>query len=233
MQLCECAGCFLQHRKETDMPDKPVVNDQIKLVRVRLSFPDLFTPKKVERKGNEKEQEPKYGAVFLLDKSDDEQQIKQIRGKIWELAKAQWGDKAAALIKKGTVRVCLHEGAEKEYDGYGENVMYVSTSTKRRPAVVDRDRSPLTDDDNKIYAGCYVNAVIRFWVQDNQYGKRVNAQLQGVQFVADGEAFGAAPFNPEEHFEELEPKREAGEGGGEGGGGEGGPGPDDDDEIPF
>ena len=28
------------------------------------------------------------------------------------------------------------------------------------------------------------------WAQNNGYGKRINAQLDGVQFVRDGEAFG-------------------------------------------
>jgi hypothetical protein len=54
---------------------------------------------------------------------------------------------------------------------------------------VDRDRSLITEDDNKLYAGCYVNAIIELWVQDNSYGKRVNANLLGVQFFKDGEPF--------------------------------------------
>jgi len=28
------------------------------------------------------------------------------------------------------------------------------------------------------------------WAQNNQYGKRINAQLDGVQFVRDGDPFG-------------------------------------------
>ena len=32
--------------------------------------------------------------------------------------------------------------------------------------------------------------VIDVWAQNNQYGKRINAQLDGVQFVRDGEPFG-------------------------------------------
>lgn len=42
--------------------------------------------------------------------------------------------------------------------------------------------------------------MVEFWAQDNNYGKRVNATLLGVQFVRDGAAFaggttGAAPTN--------------------------------------
>jgi len=41
------------------------------------------------------------------------------------------------------------------------------------------------------------------WAQDNQFGKRVNAELLGVQFVRDGEPFGGGkPATPED-FEDL------------------------------
>ena len=63
-------------------------------------------------------------------------------------------------------------------------------TNNKRPMVIDRDKSPLTEDDNKIYAGCYVNAVIELWFQNNGFGKRVNANLLGVQFLKDGEPFG-------------------------------------------
>jgi hypothetical protein len=56
----------------------------------------------------------------------------------------------------------------------------------------------LTEDDNVVYAGCYVNAIITLWVQNNSYGKRVNAQLDGVQFAKDGEPFGAGGIDADE-----------------------------------
>ena len=54
----------------------------------------------------------------------------------------------------------------------------------------NKDKTPLTEDDNVIYGGCYVNAIIELWAQDNNYGKRINANLLGVQFHKDGEPFG-------------------------------------------
>ncbi len=162
----------------------------IKLSNVRLSFPQLFVPKSVQEGG-----EAKYSASFLLDKKNDAAQIDTVRKAIASVATEKWGAKVPASLKK-----CLHEGTEKSYDGYGEENMFLSTSATIRPTVVDRNRAPLTADDGRPYAGCMVNVVVRMWAQDNQFGKRINAQLQGVQFAADGEAFGAAPFNAEEHF---------------------------------
>jgi hypothetical protein len=103
---------------------------------------------------------------------------------------------------KGT---CLHDGSEKpDTDGYGPGVMYVSASERKRFPIVDKDLTPLAEEDGKPYAGCYVNASIRLWVQDNQYGKRINAAIVAVQFAKDGDSFGAAPVNVEDEFAALE-----------------------------
>ena len=82
--------------------------------------------------------------------------------------------------------------------------MYVSARSVKRPGVVDRDLSPLTAEDGKPYAGCYVFATIRLWAQDNQWGKRINASLRNVQFIKDGEAFGEKPVAPDEDFTPVE-----------------------------
>ncbi len=68
--------------------------------------------------------------------------------------------------------------------------MFVSCANSARPVVCNRDRSPLTKADGKPYGGAYVNLKVDVWAQDNNYGKRINAKLLVVQFVADGEAFG-------------------------------------------
>lgn len=163
---------------------------QIKLTNVRLSFPDLFVPKAVQPGA-----EPKYSASFLLDKTNDAAQIDAIRKAMFGVATEKWGTKIPPSLKK-----CLHEGSEKTYDGYGPENMFLSASATVRPAVIDRNRAPLAKDDGRPYAGCLVNVVVRLWAQDNQFGKRINAQLQGVQFAGEGEAFGSAPFDPNEHF---------------------------------
>jgi hypothetical protein len=62
----------------------------------------------------------------------------------------------------------------------------------------------LAEDDGVLYSGCYVNMTVTLWTQDNEYGKRVNANLRAVQFVKDGEAFGVAPVDAEEEFDEVE-----------------------------
>ena len=163
---------------------------KVKLQKVRLSFPALFKPKAVKDSGAE----PKYGASFLLNKKEDAAQIDALRSAIKAAALEKW----PAGIPKG-VKFCVHDGSEKDYDGYNAEVIYISSCTIA-PVVVDEALNPLTENNRKIYAGCLVNASIRLWAQDNQYGKRINAQLQAVQFAGEGEAFGDKPVDPKEEF---------------------------------
>lgn len=61
----------------------------------------------------------------------------------------------------------------------------------------------LTARDGKPYSGCYVNATLEIWPQDNKFGRRINCNLKGLQFVKDGDAFGGgAPASPDD-FDDL------------------------------
>jgi hypothetical protein len=173
---------------------------KIKLDNVRLSYPNLFAAKSFQ--GGP----AKFSASFIMDKETHAKLIAKVDKAIDTVMK-DGGFKGKRSAIKG---VCLRDGEEKTNDdgtakdGYGEEVMFLNASNASRPQVVDKDPSiPLTAEDSKIYAGCYVNAIIHLWWQDNDFGKRVNATLKAVQFVRDGESFGEAPVNVEEEFSDL------------------------------
>ena len=88
------------------------------------------------------------------------------------------------------------------YDGFAGN-LYVSARNPIRPLVLNSDKSPLTEADGKPYAGCYVNVSLELWAQDNNYGKRVNATLMGVQFYCDGDAFAGGGVASEDDFDDV------------------------------
>lgn len=173
---------------------KQVDPDIIKLNNVRLSYPCLFVAK-----AQEEGKEPDFSATFLLDKKEHGPLISKIEKNIERVA-------LDFFKKKVTLgRRCLRDGNEKDdKEGYGDEVMFVTARNKKRPVVVDSDLTPLTKDDPKPYAGCYVNATIRLFAYDHpKGGKGVSASLRGIQFVKDGESFGAAPVNAEEEFEAV------------------------------
>lgn len=180
---------------------KPVMDGEgcnVLVTGARASFVTVFKPK-AQAEGSE----PKYSIALLLDKEQDATQIAGLKEAILMVAKAKWKDKVPKDVVFGGGRCCLKEASSKEYDGYDEDHVFVSASSSRKIPVVGRDRMPLTEADDRPYSGCYVNCSIRLWAQDNRFGKRINAQLRAVQFVKDGEAFGAGAVDPNQEFESL------------------------------
>ena len=176
------------------------------LNNVRLAFPAIFTPQQVQGQGD-----ARYSAVSIIDPEKQKDLIDKIQANIKAVAKEKWGAKADANLKALSAKgnLCLRDGEDKpDYDGF-EGMMYLSSGGKSRPLVLNTDKTPLTEDDGKPYAGCYANVSIDLWAMDNQYGKRVNASLRGVQFVSDGEAFGGGGAASADEFEELEATEEA------------------------
>lgn len=171
---------------------------KIKIPNARLAFPVLWEAKTVNGEG-----EPAFSAAFLLDPKSPV--VKQIQDAAEKLGQDKWAAKWPQIKKEMVAkdRLPLHDGdAKSSYAGF-EGMVYVSARSKTRPLVIDRDKSPLTASDGKPYAGCYVNASIELWCQDNNYGKRINASLSGLQFAKDGEAFaGGAPASADE-FDDL------------------------------
>jgi hypothetical protein len=159
------------------------------LKNVRLSFPSLF--RKAVFDGNE----TKFEATFLIDKAAGGDKIKEINAAIAAMIKEDL--KGAKLPPD---KICLKDGDNIDYAGYTGTYSIKASSTKR-PLVLDRDRSPLTEDDNKLYAGCYVNASLELWAQNNNYGKRINCNLLGVQFFKDGEPFADGVKGSVDDFE--------------------------------
>ncbi len=151
---------------------------KIKIASARLSFPSLFQTAQFSG-----EDTGKYEATFILDKVEHAETIKAIQAQIDHLLKTELKGKLPSD------KICLKDGDESGREEF-EGKMTIKASTKRRPLVINRDKSPITADDNIIYAGCYVHAIISLWAQANSYGKRINASLDGVQFARDGEPFG-------------------------------------------
>jgi len=174
---------------------------KVKLNKVRLAFPTLFEPKAVNGEG-----EPRFSAAFPIEPGSAN--AKALAAAMAAVAKDKWGEKAPAILKelKAKGRVCYKETPLSKdgevYDGF-EDMHTVNASNKARPLVIDRDKAPLTAADGKPYGGCYVNASLELWAQDNGFGKRINATLKGVQFAEDGDAFGGgAPASPDD-FDDL------------------------------
>lgn len=177
---------------------KSATSDVIKLPSVRLSFAKIYKPETFATG-----QDSRFSATFLLDptKAEHKATIQQIQAAAKKLI-----DEAG--FKVSDFDVCFGHAdkhpKKAKYDGYA-GMFFLVASNKVRPTVVNRRREPVAEGDAQApYSGCYVYGSITLWLQNNQYGKKINANLRAVQFEKDGEAFGMRPVNAEDEFEPLE-----------------------------
>ncbi len=168
---------------------------------VRGAFLSLFEAKTVGGEGD-----PRYSGAFVIEPGSAN--AKALAAALVAVAKEKWAAKADGVLKdlKSKGRVCYREEPLSKdgevYEGF-EGMHSLNASNKARPLVLDRDKTPLTAADGKPYSGSYTNVSLEIWAQDNNFGKRINATLKGVQFVRDGDSFGGgAPASPDD-FEDL------------------------------
>lgn len=172
---------------------------QVKLNNVRIAYAQgLFEPRAPEGGG-----EAKYNAAFLFAKDHEAKKI--MSDAVVAVATEKWKDKAMEVLAqlKAADKLPVHDGdLKKTSQGYAGN-LYMNAGNKIRPLVVDEKRAPLTQADGKPYSGSYVNVIVEVWAQDNKFGKRVNASLQGVQFIRDGERLAGGSVASVSDFEAI------------------------------
>jgi len=172
------------------------------LKNVRLAFPDLFQAKQFDGQGAFT-----YAATFLVEPGSENDKL--VQRAIIEAVTARWEKKAPDILKTlrgNNQKCCYYPGNLKEYDGF-DGMMALSAKRQQEaghPMVVDQKKNELSPSDGKPYGGCYVNAKVDLWAQDNKWGKGIRATLIAVQFAKDGDAFSATGPATAEGFEEEE-----------------------------
>lgn len=159
----------------------------------RLSYPHLF---KAWSKNPDKDK-AKFSGRFLLDKKTHAAEIKSLQQHLAKLMQEHF---------KGRIpldKLFLRDGAGTAKPEQ-EDSWFIAASEDRKPDVIHRDpKIKVSEEDDIVYAGCFVNVLIRPWVQSNVHGKRINANLLAVQFVKDGDRFGAERPDAGEAFGDI------------------------------
>ena len=174
-------------------------DDIITIKEVTLMFEHCHEP------WSKKPEEPKkYSGRFLLCNTKHSKEIEilntYLEGKKSEFFKSAKLKPDALFMRDGD-----NEGQADFEDHW---VIAASEREDRKPALIDRDKSPVKKSHDKIYSGATVNVMIKPWKQDNDHGKKINANLLAVQFFAHGEkkggAGGVSKEDIDEGFDEYE-----------------------------
>ncbi len=163
----------------------------------RLAFPHLLQP----QPSTNPQLPPKYNGVFIME--PDAPEWAEIAQVVNAIALETWTVNAngvMGMINADKRMRCFGFGADKVnqttgliYDGF-QDKLWISGSNADRPDLRGQDAQPCppTAPLAAMFAGGnMVQAVISLWPQDNEHGKAIRGQLDGVMYIAEGEKFGA------------------------------------------
>lgn len=143
-----------------------------------------------------------YPAHFIV--APDHPVVAAVVAAMKTAANGLWGTNGPAMYEslKAKHMLCLKEGSvmkpgEEAYAGK----LFIAGNAKKRFTIVGPDKTPVQQGDQFApYSGCYVNGIIQVWAQDNSWGKRINAQVMGVQFTRHGESLGGGRIASPDDF---------------------------------
>lgn len=171
------------------------------LKNARLSYADLWKAGKPMNEGDT----AKFGGQFIF--AEDSEAAATAKSALTAAAQEVFGANWQAIVgAMEKSKKCLRRGNDnltKEgaiRDGY-KDMLYVVARNKVQPLIIGprRDASgnfpTLTEAGGKPYSGCYVNVKvdIKAMKAKEKIPNQIYAALLTVQFVGEGEAFGAAP----------------------------------------
>jgi hypothetical protein len=177
----------------------------VMLTNVRASFPTLLKPEASFKDGP-----LKFSCDFLM--PPDHPDLQRMYSVIQLVAADKWKEQAQAvlsMIQAERKFRCFGRGEERinqkkmvPYDGY-PGMFYVTGLSDSQPVLVQEDGTPVDARNQmavqaevrKIYGGCYVNACIKFFPQNNEAGRAIRCELIAVQFLSDGQPFGEGPID--------------------------------------
>jgi hypothetical protein len=181
-------------------------NQNLIYLTARCSFPNIIDPQtRVNDKG---EPVSSYNCDLILPPSDPG--FAKFMQTYAAMATEKWKENAQAAMQRIQMdrkTRCYGQGAEKVsaktfqvHPGY-QDMVFISARNPRQPQIIDVDGKPVDPTNTmliravaaKVYGGCYVNVVIKPWLQQNAQGIGVRCDLVAIQFARDGEPFGAAP----------------------------------------
>lgn len=169
-----------------------------------LSFPHLFSSTKSK---NDKGEDV-YDVQIIIPKSQTKD-IRDILAAIKEVGSAKWGanwKKVRTPLRDGDVEADdITEDGKTKGEKYPERLgcYFLNARSSRPVGVFDRTRTPILDAD-AVYGGCKGKIAVSFYPYSQQGNNGIGCGLNGVQKIADGDAFGSGRPSVESMFDMLD-----------------------------
>jgi hypothetical protein len=175
------------------MANTPKKATEVVTPKFRVSFPSVFQKRKIEGQNDD---QAKFSIQMIFPKKDD---ITVLKAAVRAAVIEKWGTDQTKWPKN--LVLPFRDGTEKDYDGYGPDVIFISASSKIKPRLVGPDMVDIIEP-SEFYGGCYARASLNAYGWEYMGKKGVSFGLRNIQKMADGEPFGGGS-KPEDDFQPL------------------------------
>lgn len=175
------------------MKDPKVKNRKAVFGPCRLSYVHLLEKHSFEGSS----EDGKYSVSILIPKKEKAtvDAIKEaIANAQKEYADAKWGGKAPKKLS-----LPLGDGDERDDEAYAGH-WYINAKSNTKPGVVDRDRTPITDEE-EVYSGMWALVSVSFYGYDKGVNKGIAAAIDNVMKWKDDDRLGGGKESAEADFE--------------------------------
>ena len=168
----------------------------IRTCPVRLSFPWVFKKQEAMEEGGK----PKYAATLLFPHGAD---LTVLRKAAEQTVREKWGEGAG---KKFTIHSPFRDQKDKaeRYDGYTPGAYFITSSSERKPPVVDTKRVPVVDEA-KVYPGVWALVIVRPFAYEKKVKRGISFGLQSLMIFHDDVQLGGGAIDPETAFAGVDP----------------------------
>jgi hypothetical protein len=153
----------------------------------RLQYPSLDKPSQYQGDGP-----AKFRATFIF---TDDADLSELEAEIDRLKKE-------AKIRKQNYEV-IRDDKDNADAGFGIGTRFIGATSGRAVPLIDTERAPCPVEF--FYPGAIVRPMINLYVSSKSGPARVNAGLQMIQFLRDGEQLRSGGSSDPNDFEDVNP----------------------------
>lgn len=170
------------------------LNVEVILLDVRLSHPQLFNARSYK---DDPKLPKKFQASFIMDLKTESGKAnhRKLQAAKKEVMLATFGPDEKKWPNFKEDHNCFKKYPDEENiaEELRGNSVFSGKNT-RRPQVLDGRKNPVMEQDGVIYAGCYVNGIVRMYAQTGD-NLGLRGSVETVQFWRKGDAFGPGPVD--------------------------------------
>jgi hypothetical protein len=121
-----------------------------------------------------------------------------------DLAVEKFGVGLGKRHESGKIVGSPFRASEEKPRHYPEGMIFCKFSSKSAPNVVDRSKSPITEQSGDVYAGCWARLSYSVYKYDKSGNIGIAFGLNNLQKIGDDEPFGTARTTADDDFDAID-----------------------------